>query len=187
MTEEEAEAVQEVAKETISRTQPKSSGTWKLDYPGAISGLSALGMAAARITPQVSLDSLSTGVLQFADQQQRLMDQVHLASGSLIFSDTLASQHQVAADTRSLLIKPTEPYQHSLDALRSATEPLTTKTSYLENLDIGGVETIRASDLGLSLGSVSKPEEKHTQGKDDKRKETATEEEDNNSERGPQQ
>lgn len=70
MTEEQAEAIQEVAKETISRPKFEELSTSRvsLSYPGLISGFSELAKSFSSITPQISIDGIRSGLLQLSNQ-----------------------------------------------------------------------------------------------------------------------
>ena len=148
MTEEQAEAVKEVAKETISFPKRKGLGPWKEKYSDVIVGLSELGLVPSGMTKQIDLDDISSSILQIADQQQKLTDTINLESGSLFPGDKLASQYRLVTDTDKLLVRP---HQYTLDAVRITSDPLTTIPNYLSvnGLDSSGV--IRASDIGQPL------------------------------------
>ena len=179
MTEEEAEAVQEVAKETISRPQKQERASWSVKYPGAITGLSALGTAAGKLGAQVDLGALSTGILQMAEQQQRIANQIDIGTNSLMVGEKIASQYQIAADTGQLLLRAMEPYQSSIDAMRIAIEPLYKTPNYLGSLGIDGSGIIKVSDLGSKTDQIEKKkdseEESNSQGSESEEKDTEEE------------
>ncbi len=147
MTEEEAEAVQEVAKETINRPQMTNSDPWIVKYPGVITGISEFGKAAARITQQVDLDGLSASIIQLTDQQRELMGTVKVESGSLLIGDKYGTQEILPSDISGLLVRPTVPYQRTIDALSIATDPLTALPNHLSVNGINDAGVIKATDL----------------------------------------
>ena len=150
MTEEEVEAVQEVAKETINKPQMTRMEPWMVKYPGVITGVSELGMAAARVASQVDLDGLSAGLLQLSDRQQ-MLGTVKVDADSLLIGDKLASSFKMPSEVSELLAKATVPYQHTIDALSIATEPLTTLPSSFGQYAANDAGLIRATDLRGSL------------------------------------
>jgi len=156
MTEEEAEAVQEVAKETISRPQKQYRTSWGVQYPGVISGLSALGLMSENLVSQADLSGISSGILEMADKQKKMLDQYNLGTSSLLVGEKNASQFQGIANSGELLLRAMEPYQTSMDALRIGTESLYKVPDYLGGFGIDGSGTIRMSDLGLTTEQVKK-------------------------------
>lgn len=151
MTEEEAEAVQEVAKVTINKPQMTHMEPWMAKYPGIITGVSELGMAAARVSSQVDLDGLSAGLLQFTDQQRKRLETVKVDSGGLLIGDQLVSQIKMPYDVSELLSTATRPYQHTMDTVTIAAEPLITLPSSFGNNGANEAGVIRATDIRSPL------------------------------------
>lgn len=151
MTEEEAEAVQEVAKVTINKPQMTHMEPWMAKYPGIITGVSELGMAAARVSSQVDLEGLSAGLLQFTDQQRKMLETVKVDSGGLLIGDQLVSQIKMPYDVSELLSTATRPYQHTMDTVTIAAEPLITLPSSFGNNGANEAGIIRATDIRSPL------------------------------------
>lgn len=112
MTEEEAEAVQEVAKETISMPRKQSSDirSYSMNYPGIVPTLSELATPVLGFASQADISSLSSGILQLTGQQKQAFDNACRIANSL--------------PVNTLLIGDT--YQKPLRAMKLATDSLVT-------------------------------------------------------------
>lgn len=142
MTEEQAEAVQEVAQETISRPQKVVSHTdaWAVKYPGIMASVSGLGKAAALASSQFNESGLNEGVVQMLGQRAKLPDGFLAGKESLLVGEKIAAQFQPTANLGELLVKPSYPYLGAFDTLKIATEPLYTMPDYAKILpDASGV------------------------------------------------
>ena len=109
MTDEEAEAVQEVAKETIRRAQKEDNVPWTVIYPGVKSGLSSLGASIKVLGNEMDYSGLGSLILQATNQEQKITNLLNDGFNSLLVREKTVPDFQIVTDKGKLVVKKTQP------------------------------------------------------------------------------
>lgn len=165
LTESESEAVQEVAKETVSESG--YTVNLKAKYPDMLSELSIFDVATDHAASGIELGGINWSLWEAADRQQRLINSLE---GSGILDHKLmlmANQLESSNDLLSLMSydsKDNEKLLSTYDALKNSKELRAHVLDDPKGYYIGTSNTLKATELGIVKNSEQPTKEAKQRG-----------------------
>lgn len=166
LTEAESEAVQEVAKETVSESG--YTVNWRAKYPGMLSELSTFDVTADHTASAIELGGINWSLWEAADRQQRLINSFGstgiLDENSLYINNQLVSA--IDLPTRmSYTPQDTEKLLSADVALNSSMELRAYVLDDLGSYGINQSNIIKATELGTAKDLEQPAKEAKPKGK----------------------
>ena len=123
MSEEQTEAIEEVANETISKVvqqQKRNIDMQFIQYPGAAKALADLGMAVSNIT---DYNDFYKGLFHLTKQQQKFVDELNLGTNTLLINKSLLESFPGLAGIGTNFSHLIMQDQRAYDTIKSLGEP----------------------------------------------------------------
>lgn len=157
MTEEQAEAIQEVANEAFFVPRMNGEDSWITKYPGVISRLIELGKADYNYGIHTDYKGWTSGLLKLSEQQ-RVNDSLYISPGGLLVSSDTSSRIGAFLDAGRLVIKPQESYYSKDNGLNYIQNPISTVPSN----SIEDSDSTRQAAFKLSTSDIFVKKETNT-------------------------